>query len=51
MSFSELSQVVSDPLSALLLVGFWLRWELWARRHRAEHEALNEMFPHEVTHG
>jgi hypothetical protein len=40
-----------DPLSAGLVVAFWARWERWARRHRAEHDALQRLVPHEVTHG
>jgi hypothetical protein len=40
-----------DPLSALLVVGFWARWESWARTHRRQHDALQTQFPHEVSHG
>ncbi len=51
MNFAELVSKV-DPLTALAVVGFWVRWELWSRRHRREHEVISALLPaHEVTHG
>lgn len=46
----ELVQRV-DPLTALAVLAFWARWEVWKRRHAAEHEALQRLVPHEVTNG
>lgn len=49
MTLLELASRV-DPLTAGLLVAFWLRWELWRRAHRAHHVELAEATRTEVPH-
>lgn len=39
MTLLELARRV-DPLTAALMVGFWLRWEIWRASHRKHHVAL-----------
>lgn len=51
MSLGELAHAMSDPTAAALVLAFWVRWEVWARRHRDEHRQLQRWIPHEVTHG
>lgn len=48
--FLELARGVHWPAVVPVLL-FWVRWERWARRHRAEHDKLQRLVPHEVTHG
>ena len=39
MTLLELARRV-DPLTAVLMVAFWVRWEIWRTGHRKHHVTL-----------
>lgn len=44
-------EIVHDPATFLLVVVFWARWERWRAGHAKQHDELQKLVPHEVTHG